>query len=183
MSTSVMLNLVGRNVTAFSQAKSARHRSQVFVRATGQRGTVEGQGEASRREAITAGLVLLTTSVYVAPAHAIFGLGGPSKDEVYQRETNEVISAVKTTLALDRDDPTKADAINALRKQTNDWVAKYRRDASFAGRPSYGNTYSALNAIAGHYNSFGADAPLPKKRLERVQKEIDDAERLLGRGR
>lgn len=38
---------------------------------------------------------------------------------------------------------------------------------------SYGlrrNTYSALNAIAGHYNSFGADAPLPKKRLERVQK-------------
>jgi hypothetical protein len=50
----------------------------------------------------------------------------------------EVISAVKTTLALDRDDPTKADAITALRKQTNDWVAKYRRDASFAGRPSYG---------------------------------------------
>lgn len=51
---------------------------------------------------------------------------------------SEVISAVKTTLALDRDDPTKADAITALRKQTNDWVAKYRRDASFAGRPSYG---------------------------------------------
>jgi Photosystem II Pbs27 len=51
---------------------------------------------------------------------------------------SEVIAAVKSTLALDRDDPTKPDAITALRKQTNDWVAKYRRDASFAGRPSYG---------------------------------------------
>lgn len=28
-------------------------------------------------------------------------------------------------------------------------VAKYRRDAVFSGRPSYGNTYSAVNALAG----------------------------------
>jgi hypothetical protein len=34
------------------------------------------------------------------------------------------------------------------------------------------NTYSALNALAGHFNSFGVEAPLPKKRLERVQKVI-----------
>jgi len=32
------------------------------------------------------------------------------------------------------------------------------------------NTYSALNALAGHYNSFGATAPIPKKRLERLSK-------------
>jgi hypothetical protein len=32
------------------------------------------------------------------------------------------------------------------------------------------NTYSALNALAGHYNSFGATAPVPKKRMERIQK-------------
>lgn len=32
------------------------------------------------------------------------------------------------------------------------------------------NTYSALNALAGHYNSFGATAPIPKKRLERLTK-------------
>lgn len=32
------------------------------------------------------------------------------------------------------------------------------------------NTYSALNALAGHFNSFGATAPIPKKRLERLQK-------------
>ena len=45
------------------------------------------------------------------------------------------------------------------------------------------NTYSALNAVAGHYNSFGSDTPLPKKRLDRVMKELDDADKLLGRGR
>ena len=32
------------------------------------------------------------------------------------------------------------------------------------------NTYSALNALAGHYNNFGATTPVPKKRLERAQK-------------
>lgn len=39
------------------------------------------------------------------------------------------------------------------------------------------NTYSALNALAGHFNSFGVEAPLPKKRLERVQKvQVLDAD-------
>jgi photosystem II Psb27 protein len=70
-----------------------------------------------------------------------------------------------------------------VRQATNTWVAKYRRDNQFSGKPSYGNTYSALNAVAGHYNSFGSDTPLPKKRLDRVVKELDDADKLLARGR
>lgn len=36
--------------------------------------------------------------------------------------------------------------------------------------PYCSNTYSALNALAGHFNSFGATAPIPKKRLDRLQK-------------
>ena len=32
------------------------------------------------------------------------------------------------------------------------------------------NMYSALNAIAGHYNNFGTTAPIPKKRLDRLIK-------------
>ena len=70
-----------------------------------------------------------------------------------------------------------------MRQATNTWVAKYRRDNQFSGKPSYGNMYSALNAVAGHYNSFGSDTPLPKKRLDRVVKELDDADKLLARGR
>lgn len=45
-----------------------------------------------------------------------------------------------------------------------------RRDTSFNGRPSYGNTYAAVNAITGHINSFGYTQPLPKKRSERIVK-------------
>lgn len=57
-----------------------------------------------------------------------------------------------------------------VRKEINDWVARYRRDETFSGRPSYGNVYSAVNAMAGHLNSFGPTAPVPKKRLERMIK-------------
>lgn len=31
-------------------------------------------------------------------------------------------------------------------------------------------TYSILNALAGHFNSFGPTTPIPKKRLERIEK-------------
>jgi hypothetical protein len=47
----------------------------------------------------------------------------------------------------------------------------------------HSNTYSAINALAGHYNSFGTQAPVPKKRLERLTKELNDAELLLSRDR
>jgi photosystem II Psb27 protein len=62
-------------------------------------------------------------------------------------------------------------------------VATYRREPKVSGRPSYSNTYSVLNALAGHYNSFGATAPIPKKRLDRINKELDDATLYLSRGR
>lgn len=32
------------------------------------------------------------------------------------------------------------------------------------------NTYTTLNALAGHFNSFGNAQPLPKKRFERAVK-------------
>jgi hypothetical protein len=32
------------------------------------------------------------------------------------------------------------------------------------------NTYTVLNALAGHFNSFGPSAPIPKKRLDRIVK-------------
>ena len=94
-----------------------------------------------------------------------------------------VIAAVRAAVTLEPSSPERAAAVAAIRTATNAWVAKYRRDNAFSGKPSYGNTYSALNAVAGHINSFGPEAVLPKKRLERVLKELDDADKLIGRGR
>jgi len=70
-----------------------------------------------------------------------------------------------------------------VRDDINTWVARYRRNTKYGGRPSYSNTYSVCNALAGHYNSFGNEAAIPKKRLERMVKELADAELLLSRGR
>ena len=57
-----------------------------------------------------------------------------------------------------------------LKKQMNEWTSKYRTNGKVGGRPSFSNLYSAVNALAGHWNSFGADAPVPKKRYARIAK-------------
>lgn len=44
------------------------------------------------------------------------------------------------------------------------------RRLQVGGRPSFTNLYSAVNALAGHWNSFGPEAPVPKKRFARIEK-------------
>jgi photosystem II Psb27 protein len=103
--------------------------------------------------------------------------------EDYKNETQEVIDQVKATLDLDKTDPRKAEAVANLRHISNDWVAKYRRDKKVAGKPSFSNMYSVVNAIAGHYISFGPTYPIPVKRRDRILDEVKDAEKALSRGR
>jgi photosystem II Psb27 protein len=43
--------------------------------------------------------------------------------------------------------------------------------------------YSVVNAIAGHYISFGPTYPIPVKRKDRILDEVKDAEKALSRGR
>ena len=69
---------------------------------------------------------------------------------------------MRFTLDLPANSDEKAAAIEKTRKLTNDWVARYRRDKGITGRPSYGNVYSALNAVSGHYNNFGTKYPFPR---------------------
>ena len=49
-----------------------------------------------------------------------------------------VIATVRTAVTLGRDDPGREAAVAAVRTATNSWVAKYRRDNQFSGKPSYG---------------------------------------------
>ncbi|GBF95184.1 photosystem II repair protein, chloroplastic [Raphidocelis subcapitata] len=155
-------------------------RASVVVRAQ------QAQPSASRRQIAGAAAALLAGALYAAPpAHALFGLGGDPKAaaEEYTNDTAAVLQLVTGALALEKDAPDREERVAEVRKGINGWVAKYRRSEKFAGRPSYGNTYSVCNTLAGHYNSFGTKAPLPKKRLERLNKELEDASKLLERGR
>ena len=138
----------------------------------------------SRREVAFKAFAALTaaSAVRPAPALALFGLGGDPIAK-YTEQTTAVIEQVKYTLDLPVDSPDKANAIEKTRQLTNAWVAKYRRDNKTTGKPSYGQVYSALNAVSGHFNNFGTKYPFPAKRKDRVFAEFEQAELLLSRGR
>lgn len=144
---------------------------------------VVAQASTGRREAALAGVAAALVAVLpVGQANA--GLfGGKSKEQTYVDTTNALIDQILTTITLSRDDESRPDAIKGLKKTSNDWVAKYRRDDTVSGRPSYGYVYSAVNAVQGHYNNFGTKAPIPKKRAERIVKELKDAQVAITRGR
>lgn len=99
------------------------------------------------------------------------------------KETEEVINKVRTTIVMDKNDPNVATAVAELRETSNSWVAKYRREKALLGRASFRDIYSALNAVSGHYISFGPTAPIPAKRRARILEEVDTAEKALLRGR
>ncbi|URD74838.1 Photosystem II 11 kD protein [Musa troglodytarum] len=106
-----------------------------------------------------------------------------TSDEEYVRETAEVINKVRTTIVMDKKDPNVAVAVAELREASNTWVAKYRREKALLGRASFRDMYAALNAVSGHYISFGPTAPIPAKRKARILEEMDTAEKALLRGR
>ncbi|KAL2633968.1 hypothetical protein R1flu_005447 [Riccia fluitans] len=140
-------------------------------------GAESHSGDVSRREVMLAGMTALIGGLSVVPA-AFAGF-----EEDYKKETQAVIDQVKGTLNLEKTDPKKTDAVAALRQTSNDWVAKYRREKAVAGRPSFSNMYSVLNAISGHYISFGPNVAIPGKRKDRIFEEINVAEKALSRGR
>nr|GLL34766.1 photosystem II repair protein PSB27-H1, chloroplastic [Ipomoea trifida] len=118
----------------------------------------------------------ILAAVAAAPARA-------ASDEEYVKDTTEVIGKVRSTMAKNKGDPDIADAVAELREASNSWVAKYRREKALLGRVSFRDMYSALNAVSGHYISFGPTAPIPAKRKQRILEEMDTAEKALQRGR
>jgi photosystem II Psb27 protein len=136
----------------------------------------------SRREAVGV-LASVAALLSAAPAGAFLGIGeGQEKLDTYTEDTKAILGEVKQYLDLPKDAANREEFVLNLRNSINSWVAKYRR-SDFTGKQSFGNTYTTLNALAGHFNSFGNSQPLPKKRFERAVKEVGDAEKQLTRGR
>lgn len=125
---------------------------------------------------LVAGFVSPILLLPVTPAWAAL-------EDEYVKETEDVINKVRTTITLDKNDPDVDSAVAQLRETSNSWVAKYRREKALLGRASFRDIYSALNAVSGHYISFGPTAPIPPKRMKRILEEMDTAEKSLLRGR
>ncbi|CAG7900305.1 hypothetical protein BRARA_H03081 [Brassica rapa] len=129
--------------------------------------------------AAAASTLILTQSIqFVAPSPA-----SAAEDEEYVKDTSAVISKVRTTLSMERTDPNVADTVAELREASNSWVAKYRKEKALLGKASFRDMYAALNAVSGHYVSFGPTAPIPAKRKARILEEMETAEKALSRGR
>ena len=138
----------------------------------------------SRREVVFQAAAAFAAVAAASPQPAAAFLGfGEDKAKVYTDDTSAVIAQVKSTLELPMGDESRAASIDKTRQMTNQWVAKYRRNKGVSGKPSYGNVYSALNAVSGHFNNFGTKYPLPAKRKDRVLQEFSAAELALSRGR
>merc|ERR1712187_709630 len=103
-------------------------------------------------------------------------------EKEYQSDTSQIIQTTKDFLSSESKN-TKEEKSTLLKTAINKWVAKYRREPQFSGRPSYSNMYSAVNALSGHFNNLGTSAPIPKKRLERILQEFEQCLTLLSRGR
>jgi len=112
----------------------------------------------------------------------LFGIGEKS-DAKYEEDTKEVINQVREVLDFPMGADGREQSIEKTRALTNEWVARYRRSGDYSGRPSYGLTYSALNAVSGHFNNFGTKYPFPAKRKDRVFEELTSAETQISRGR
>ncbi|KAJ8753472.1 hypothetical protein K2173_019871 [Erythroxylum novogranatense] len=122
---------------------------------------------------------IITSSAWLVPVFSALA----ASDEEYVKDTTEVIDKVRSTINMDKNDPNVATAVAELRETSNTWVAKYRREKALLGRSSFRDMYSALNAVSGHYISFGPTAPIPAKRKARILEEMDTAEKALSRGR
>jgi len=48
-----------------------------------------------------------------------------------------VLDLVTSAIAIEKDAPDREERIQVVRQGINSWVAKYRRNEKFAGRPSY----------------------------------------------
>jgi photosystem II Psb27 protein len=97
--------------------------------------------------------------------------------------TADLIAKSQEVIATPTGDDALEGRVDSLKVAINAWVAQYRRDDRFAGRPSFSNMYSAVNALSGHYNSFGVTSRIPKKRLDRIEAEVAQANKFLQMGR
>ena len=132
-----------------------------------------------RREMI----FLITSSALLVNWPARAGIFEGTTEDDYQNDTSSLANLAKEVSTLEKNSEGKEERVGYLKTAINKWVAKYRRESRFSGRASYSSMYSAVNALSGHFNSFGPTSPVPKKRLDRVLQEIDQSLLLLSRGR
>ncbi|MGR3276920.1 photosystem II protein Psb27 [Acaryochloris sp. 'Moss Beach'] len=98
----------------------------------------------------------------------------------YQQDTIYVIDNLSSAITLPDDDPNKADNQADAGALISEYVSRYRRKPQLAGSASFMTMATALNGLAGHYNSY-PNRPLPQKLKDRLEQEFKQAKIALKR--
>ncbi|MDY6936717.1 MAG: photosystem II protein Psb27 [Cyanobacteriota bacterium] len=113
------------------------------------------------------------------------GLGGCSSSSSgitgnYRQDSLTMINTLRTAIELPEGTPEKAKAQAQAKDTIYEFIARYRRDENVTGRPSFTTIQTALDSLAGHYNSYG-NRPLSKKLKTRLDREFQQVEAALNR--
>ncbi|NJK41800.1 MAG: photosystem II protein Psb27 [Acaryochloridaceae cyanobacterium SU_2_1] len=92
----------------------------------------------------------------------------------YQQDTIFVIDNLSDALTLPDDDPHKAESQAEAGVLISEYVSRYRRNPKLSRTGSFMTMGTALNGLAGHYNSY-PNRPVPQKLKDRLEQEFKQA--------
>jgi photosystem II Psb27 protein len=98
----------------------------------------------------------------------------------YRQDTLTLIETLRGAIELPDGSPDKAFAQSEAKQQINDFISRYRRDASLLKLSSFTTMRTALNSLAGHYTSY-PNRPVPEKLKVRLEQEFRRVESALQR--
>lgn len=101
----------------------------------------------------------------------------------YTQDTLNVLEKMQLAINLPAETAIeeKKEIENETRKQINDYVSRYRKNADYGGLKSFTTMQTALNSLAGYYTSYG-NRPLPDKLKKRLSQEFKQVEFALNKG-
>jgi photosystem II Psb27 protein len=99
----------------------------------------------------------------------------------YSQDTLKVIETLSTALDLPSDAENLSEVQLSVRAEINDYISRYRRDASSGKLRSFTTMQTALNSLAGYYTSYGT-RPVPEKLKKRLKQEFKQASVAVERG-
>ncbi len=99
----------------------------------------------------------------------------------YVNDTLEVVNSLKETIALPQDSEGHASAESEAVTLITDYISVYRNRTNVSNLPSFTTMQTALNSLAGHYKN-SANRPIPEKLKNRLNKEFEEAGRMVEKG-
>ncbi len=99
----------------------------------------------------------------------------------YREDTLTTLENLSELIDLSGKEENFSEAVASGRSLINDYASRYRRDGRVSGLRSFTTMQTALNNLAGFYNTYGV-RPLTDKLNKRLKQEFKEVEFTLKRG-